>query len=129
MALDRHELVERVGQRARLLPESVEVGQGEGALLGLLVAREVARDVLQRLQPPGVEARQQRGRGRAVGGEVIAPAGRRRGQLAPGGVGVLERELAVEARAIGVPGGLRIADCGLRNRDGACRLGFLLVIS
>src|SRR5207302_1405076 len=92
--------------------EERQVRQNEAALHRLAVAGEVAGDVLDRLQPPRVESAKQLDRGGAVGGEVVPLTMPRLGQLAPGGVGVLERDLAVEAGAAGVPERL-LAPAGL----------------
>ncbi len=58
VALDGNELIERVGERARLLLEVSQGGQLEQALLGLLVPLEVLRHPLQRLEPSGLKAGQ-----------------------------------------------------------------------
>ena len=101
--LDGDELLQRVGQGAGLLLEDRQVGQIERRLLGLLVAAEVLRHALHRLEAPGVEPGQQVGCRVPIRREVVLPPEWRPREIAPGRIGVLERDLAVEAGAAGVP--------------------------
>ena len=94
----------RAWARSRALSSVVrQVGQDERRLLGGGVAAAGVGDVLQGLQAPHLERPQQvRGR-RAEVGELVGLARPRRRQPAPGGVGVLQRDLAVEPRPAGEP--------------------------
>ncbi len=103
MPLDGDKLFQGVGEAAGLLLERCQIRQDERRLLRLLVAPKVLGDALHRLQPPRVEAAQEVGGRRTVWNEIVLSPHRRGRQVAPGRVRELERDLAVEPGAAGVP--------------------------
>src|SRR4051812_20738209 len=104
MPLDRHKLVERVCQTARFLLEGRKIREIKHTLLSLLVTPEVPCHMLKRFKPPPMEAAHHSKRWRPVGREFVRRAWRGQRQLTPGSIGILERDLAVEACPTGVPG-------------------------
>src|SRR4051795_6680682 len=107
MALNGHELGQRLGQCAGNAREGGNVRQRKRGLLGLTVAAKVVGDVLERIQSPGMKPGQSLDRSRAVVGKLVTSSGWRQG--IPSGVRIFQWDMAAEAGAAGVPRISRVA--------------------
>ncbi len=88
--------MQRAGQCSRLAVDHAQIRQGEGVLLREPVRRQIACDMLDRLETVSLEP------GKLIGGNGrVAPdvggLGVRR-QVVPCAIGVLQRDLTVEPR-------------------------------
>ncbi len=104
--LDHDEFVQGMGQRRGDVLEAAKHREIEWCQRGLAVAGEGVGNVLDCVQPAGLEAGQYLRRHLAKRREVVLPGPGRCGKLVPGGVGILQGHLAVETRPPRVPAAL-----------------------
>ena len=123
MSLDGDELIQRHGETGRDVLETRQVGEIEWRFGGPPVRPQFGGDALDSLQPLFVQRDDVAGGRVPVGSEQIPPVGFR--ELSPGGIGVVQRELAAEARAASEPGiGIPVRDFVVLEPTGGIEIAF-----